>query len=263
MLSAALLALGGLTTIILGQFAPVPLQRAIVVYALYIGRSAYPILVVASALVLGASVIAALSLRMRGRPWRSAMRGALPAGAVLAMVLPIELVAARVLRWSHRLPELPTQFDAPEADESGSAHSRNIVVIGESSARGEPYDFSVAQIAAWQLERVFPGTRFDVTMLARGGLSLEDALLYLVDLKQRPDAVIIYSGHNECQARYRWSRTFAYSADDGASTSATLLPKELTRHPPCRRCRQALERHSLERRRRGRHASWSIVRSTR
>ena len=46
-----------------------------------------------------------------------------------------------------------------------------ILVIGESSAQGEPYHpwLSVGQIAAWKLESVLPGRPIHVDMWAYGG----------------------------------------------------------------------------------------------
>jgi hypothetical protein len=74
-----------------------------------------------------------------------------------------------------------------------------LVVIGESSGRGEPYHpwLSVGQIVGWQLERLFPSRRFKVDVLARPGLTLRDALERLRLLRCRPDGIPLYSGHNE------------------------------------------------------------------
>ncbi|MGO9469431.1 MAG: hypothetical protein ACLQIB_47040 [Isosphaeraceae bacterium] len=55
------------------------------------------------------------------------------------------------------------------------------VVVGESSARGEPYYpwLSVGQILGWQLEQVFPGRKIRVDVRADGGFCLEQAILLL------------------------------------------------------------------------------------
>ena len=230
-----------------GQFAPLAIRRDVVVATLYAGRALYEGLVIAAALAVIAGIAWGYRLRARERSWRPAARVVLPGAAVLLMVMPIELLAARVSNWSHRLPELPTRFESDRSQAGEHMPVRRIVVVGESSARGEPYDFSLAQIAAWQLEQVFPGTRFDVTMLARGGLSLEDAILYLTDLSQRPDAIILYSGHNEFQARYRWSRNVAYYADDDPAIASAWLPGLSRISPLHRLLDQSLERHRVER----------------
>jgi hypothetical protein len=83
-----------------------------------------------------------------------------------------------------------------------------LVVIGESSGRGEPYHpwMSVGQIVGWQLERLFPSRRFKVDVLARPGSTLRDALEQLRSLRRRPDGILLYSGHNEFFSRYSWAR---------------------------------------------------------
>ncbi len=37
----------------------------------------------------------------------------------------------------------------------------------------------------------------------------------LTGLEQKPDAIILFSGHNEFHARYGWSRDVRYYADEG------------------------------------------------
>jgi hypothetical protein len=84
-----------------------------------------------------------------------------------------------------------------------------LVVIGESSGRGEPYHpwLSVGQIVEWQLQRLLPSRRFKVDVLARPSLTLRDALERLRSLRRRPDAILLYSGHNEFYSRYSWARS--------------------------------------------------------
>src|SRR5436853_374169 len=126
----AILALAVVGLIVYRQLAPAWSERTAVVYALYIGRAAYPLIVLAAAVVFGVSVVAAIRLRARGHSWQPTLRWAVLSGAVLAMVLPIELVAEQVLRWSHRLPELPTRFGAQETTANTGSRSRSIVVVG-------------------------------------------------------------------------------------------------------------------------------------
>ncbi len=92
-----------------------------------------------------------------------------------------------------------------------------ILVIGESSALGEPYApwVSVGQIVGWKLQSLFPDRTFDVDIRARGGFCLEQALLPLTGLDYKPDAIVLFSGHNEFHARYGWSRNVAYYAEEG------------------------------------------------
>jgi hypothetical protein len=93
------------------------------------------------------------------------------------------------------------------------------VVIGESSARGYPYQpwLSVGQIVAWQLEKALPGRRFRVDVRARVGADLEQMHQDLAHLAVRPDVLIVYCGHNEFLARYD-------SARDAALQEAPLDP---------------------------------------
>ena len=180
-----------------------------------------------------------------------AMRWALLASSSLASLIVMEVVAWITVERSYRLPEPQTQFakspvsPGPRAiakrrgprdrdvgaepgpiDPERSAGSDmkpsdgralNILVLGESSARGEPYEpwVSVGQIVGWQMERVLPGRKVNVDVRARGGFCLEQALLCLTGLERRPDAVILFSGHNEFHARYGWSRNVRYYVEEG------------------------------------------------
>ena len=88
-------------------------------------------------------------------------------------------------------------------------------MIGESSGRGEPYHpwLSVGQIVAWRLERVFPGRPIQLDIWAYGGATLEVMHNKLAGLSYRPDALIVYVGHNEFQARYSWMRDVDHYRD--------------------------------------------------
>jgi hypothetical protein len=120
-------------------------------------------------------------------------------------------------------PYLPVRL--PTRDPGGNAGRAplRIVVIGESSGRGEPYHprLSVAQIAAWRLEQVFPGRQIEVEIWALGGAVLEAMHNKLADLTYRPDAIILYIGHNEFQGRFAWMRDVDYYRD---SDQAYLAP---------------------------------------
>jgi tetratricopeptide (TPR) repeat protein len=109
----------------------------------------------------------------------------------------------------------------------------NILVLGESSARGEPYDpwVSVGQIVGWKLESVFPERTVNVDVRARGGFCLEQALLPLRGLDYKPDAIILFSGHNEFHTRYGWSRNVAHYAEEGVGSLLGL--QELVRSITC------------------------------
>jgi hypothetical protein len=138
-----------------------------------------------------------------------------------------ELGAAAKLWSMQRLPSLPNRFGpSSSAQKSGELY---LVVIGESSARGEPYHpwLSVGQIVGWQLERVFPSKRIDVDVRAEGGLCLEQAVLLLAGLERRPDAIVVFAGHNEFTARFGWLRNVRHYVD--GKTERLLALKDLAK----------------------------------
>ncbi len=161
-----------------------------------------------------------------------ALRWVLLASSCLAGLMAMEAISGMMRRRAYRLPELPTRFaTAPDRRPAGSGSAPppdaplELVVVGESSARGEPYHpwISVGQIVGWQLERVFPGRQIRVDVRADGGLCLEQAILRLADLERRPDALIVFAGHNEFQARYGWSRNVRHYIEEGPESPLALL----------------------------------------
>jgi hypothetical protein len=108
---------------------------------------------------------------------------------------------------------------APRPGRGSATEPLRILVIGESSARGEPYHpwLSVPQIVAWRLKRVFPRRPIEVDMWAEGGATLEVMHHKLAGLSYRPDALLLYVGHNEFQARYAWMRDVDYYRDDDST----------------------------------------------
>jgi hypothetical protein len=153
---------------------------------------------------LGALGLAVYVLRGRRRrvPRPIAARLWLVCAASLISLGGVELAATVWLAWLHRLPVLPTRLAEPPPGET------SIVVIGESSARGYPYQpwLSVGQIVAWQLEKALPGRRFRVDVRARVGANLEEMHQDLAKLTRRPDVLIVYCGHNEFLTRYDSAR---------------------------------------------------------
>ena len=122
----------------------------------------------------------------------------------------------------HRYPRLPTEFVASPPDEY------RIVVLGGSSAAGEPYWpwLSVGQIVAWKLSEAVADRQFPCEILAYPGDSLEMQHHKLADLKHRPDAVIIYAGHNEFVARFEEEREGWL--DGQAATAIARLTRSAT-----------------------------------
>jgi lysophospholipase L1-like esterase len=112
-------------------------------------------------------------------------------------------------------PDLTNRLSSAKSGIAAGALPLRILVIGESSARGEPYHpwLSVGQIVAWRLETVFPGRPIHVDTWAEGGATLETMHKKLATLRDRPDVIIVYVGHNEIQARYSWMRDVDYYVD--------------------------------------------------
>jgi hypothetical protein len=96
---------------------------------------------------------------------------------------------------------LPGRLPDPEGG------ALNLVVLGGSSARGYPYEtrVSIGQVVAWRLAQA-TGRPVVTEILAEGGANLEGQRAALAGLRHRPDAVIVYAGHNEFWTRVPWSR---------------------------------------------------------
>ncbi len=174
----------------------------------------------------------------------------------------LELTAAVWTGWLHRAPappkpgartadassKLPTAF-SDEKPES-SAEPLRVLVIGESSGRGEPYHpwLSVGQIVGWQLERVFPDRKIEVDMWAEGGATLERMHQKLSFLNYRPDLVLLFSGHNEFQGRYAWDRNPPYYDDEQERKAVRSLVDLILRQSSiCRLILETLDHQRLER----------------
>ncbi len=199
------------------QAAIVFLDGLLVVYG--------PALIVA---VVGTLSLLGLRLRARHSLTRLTQSRFLLLGlSVLPSFLAIEAGAAAWRTWLHHSPRLPAVITTPKeghaatdaapiqppkrfpvARPTRSVSPLRILVIGESSGRGEPYHpwLSVDQIVAWRLERVFPERPIQLDNWALGGATLAVMHDKLAGLSYRPDALIVYVGHNEFQGRYSWMR---------------------------------------------------------
>ena len=209
------------------------------------GLVAPAILVAGGCVVL--NVIVSHNRRDR-RALEGAMRWTLLGSICLIGLVVTEQVSRQLIRGWQRLPVLPTEFGQrpsvlslesgratvePKAGDKPSGHHANssdndelyLVVIGESSALGEPYHpwLSIGQIVGWQLERVFPGRKIHVDVRAEGGLCLEQAVLLLKNLQRRPDAIIVFAGHNEFIVRFWWARNVRHYLDEGPESPSTVL----------------------------------------
>ena len=125
-----------------------------------------------------------------------------------------EASAAAWLGWIHRLPVMPSKFRERVVQDNEVI----IAVIGGSSALGVPYEdwVSVGAIVRRELERAIPSRQFRLEILAEKGATLEAMHLKLASLRHRPDALIVYSGHNEFLARFSLSNRVLYYDGENA-----------------------------------------------
>ncbi|MDG3005748.1 tetratricopeptide repeat protein [Paludisphaera mucosa] len=169
----------------------------------------------------------------------------------------LEATSALWAAWLHRSPTAsapalavpPRAISAADSASQADVSPVRILVIGESSARGEPYNpwLSVGQIVGWQLESVLPGRRVEVEVWATGGATLESAHQQLAGLTYRPDLLILFSGHNEFQARYAWSRNPPYYLDEfAARPERDLVERLLRRSPFCGLVLETLDRQRVD-----------------
>jgi len=188
-----------------------------------------------------AFALAAWRARRARRPVAIFARGALLGVSCLAALGVLEVGSAAVRARMHRFPELPTRFPAEDPA------TYRILVLGGSSALGEPYRpwLSVGQIVAWKLGASLPGRRFEVETLAWLGDSLEKQHQKLAGISRRPDAVIVYSGHNEFAARYEENRAYDLGLD-GVSTALRVLHRLGAASPFVRLARELISKNRLD-----------------
>lgn len=193
-------------------------------------------LVVLAACLVG---IPALALRLRDGRRRGVRRPLTARGLLLCLSLAISMAVSEAtvaaLRSRLRLttavpagarpqgqadagkmPHPPDEVALPETFEEVSARDEvNLVVLGESSALGFPYNSwtSVGHMVAWKLKEAMPEKTFRLDMIAVSGETLEAQHRRLAGLRRRPDVLLIYCGHNEFSARFPWSRDLDYYAD--------------------------------------------------
>jgi tetratricopeptide (TPR) repeat protein len=143
--------------------------------------------------------------------------------------------------WMHRFPVLPTSFPAADPEEF------RLVVLGGSSALGEPYRpvLSVGQIVAWRLQEAMPGRKVIVENLAGLGESLEQQHLKLRSIRHKPDAIMIYSGHNEFAARFEENRDYSLAEEPRARLLQAAYGVSL-RSPFCRLVYELVSKNRLD-----------------
>ncbi len=139
--------------------------------------------------------------------------------------------------------DLPERFV-----ERTRADGLTLVVLGESSALGTPFErwLSVGKIVAWQLEEATPGRIVHVEVLAQAGDTLEGQYDKLAGLKRRPDAVLVYCGHNEMQRGIPWSRRVIHYLDERPSLLRRIDELAGWVSPVCRLIRETADNFRSE-----------------
>ncbi len=224
-------------------------------------------LVVGIGLIVG--VLAIRRLRPGDEPGRRRRQVRLLAlgASILLVLLALDVGAAASGAWRERPPALPEikfrpvnepppvmsptlPSGFPAARDGGAPAALRLLVIGESSGLGEPYHpwLSVGQIVGWKLESVFPGRPVQVDIWAEGGATLGRMHGRLAGLTYRPDALIVYVGHNEFQARFPWQREPGGYYDDEMPSlySPATLTAMLRFSPLCRLALETWDRNRID-----------------
>ena len=208
------------------------------------------VLIAHAALLAAAPVVAAWGVarfRKDRKAGRRSARGVRMAALGLATLLGLALAEGASAAWwaiAHRLPRLPSTFEA-----DGPGRPARILVVGESSALGEPYQdwLSIGKIVAWQVEKAVPGREVEVDFAARGGVSLEAIYPQVANVQKRPDVVLVVSGHNEFQAHFAWDRSVPYYRDEPRENWGNLFLRAASRvSPTARMVREAIEAQALD-----------------
>lgn len=140
--------------------------------------------------------------------------------------------------------KLPTRFEDPPSDTD-----IDIVVVGESSAEGVPFNdwLSIGRLLEWKLNEAMPGRRVNVQILAISGSILEHQHRRLADLKRRPDLLIVYCGHNEFSSRLNGARDLPYYVDDWEPSGWQMVCERVESVSPlCELIRRTKEKCLLE-----------------
>jgi hypothetical protein len=206
----ALLVAGSMVVPDLWNFIPRPTRRRLIEGFLFACLVGYGVLLPLS---LSGSIFFCIQLvrsRHRKGNWRPWARAFLACASILAMLI----VAEGGLAGRRAIGTLPDPR-LPRTLPTSPHNALRVVVIGSSSARGYPYHprLSVGQIVAWRLGLAVRGRRVDLEILAHGGANLEGQYRKLSQIKYKPDALIIYCGHNEIWTRYPWARRVRPSTD--------------------------------------------------
>lgn len=168
----------------------------------------YLLILPITALGMLVSAVAVYRSRSKSKPGRWLL---LFGSIILGLILG-EVAAAVWLFDRHHLPALPGHFD----QRARAADELLIMVVGGSSALGVPYDgwLSIGAIVRRELQAVIPAHRVRLEILAEKGATLEAMHRKLALMTERPDALIIFSGHNEFLSRFSLANRVIYYDDE-------------------------------------------------
>jgi hypothetical protein len=210
-----------------------------------------------AAVAAGLVIVGGLALRSRrgGQPSPAIARGLLLCVSFLASIVAVEAGTATVMAWNSRtvrplgMTGLPTSGPLlPRFPEEPRGDEIDLVVLGESSAVGFPCRewLSIGRLVAWGLERGMPSCRVNTEILAHEGDTLEDQHLALSRLSRRPDAVIVYCGHNEFDRRFPPAREVGHYRDRAAPLAPWDIDTRLGLISPlCALIRKVADRHRV------------------
>jgi hypothetical protein len=182
----------------------------------------YAYLVALSASLAGSVICGYMLCRARSARHTAAVGLVLSVSWLVATAL-AESLAAAALAWqgwqqsrSMEASGLAEDFTLPLSfPGAGDPSEVNLFVLGESSAEGYPCQewLSIGRLVTWQLSRSIPDKRFRLELLAHAGDTLQAQHRKLASISTRPDAVVVYCGHNEFAARYSAERRVTYYRD--------------------------------------------------
>ena len=148
----------------------------------------------------------------------------------------LEIGSAACRAWMHRFPVLPTTFP-PSAPEE-----YRILVLGGSSAWASPTGPGSRWARSWpgSSRRRCPRAGSCLEILAWLGAFAGAAASQAGAITRRPDAMIIYSGHNEFAARFEENRASTLAEEPRLRLLQRGLPRQpsLAVLPPGLRDRQ-------------------------
>ncbi len=205
--------------------------------------------VIAMGMIVGGIAVGYLSRAEPRARRRRQVRLLAPGSILLASLATLDLGATI---WTSERGDAPPSIQRiqwPSVAKPKGDDSIELVVVGESSARGEPYApwLSAAQIAGWALKSVFAGRAIRVDVRARGGAMIRELDLQIKGLSRRPDALVVCVGHNEFASRFPWMRDPGNYYDDEMPTllSPGSLRRLLRYSPACRLALLAWDRQRI------------------